>query len=223
MAVDLILNRKTPGKIDVLELDATIREVEEYTNEVTEFPVETGYSITDHIIHKPEKLTIDGFITNTPISNTNTSNPNNISGEGNRVKYALETLLGLAGFDSSGVNAAVAKSVIPTPKIISVIMGLRTYNDMVIESLTVPRDKDTGETLRFTIALKRIIIVNTEYVKIVNTSELNGKAKNANKQSKETSKKGTQTPEKVDPVDNATKLSHISDYLGKVVWGIGAL
>jgi len=221
--IDLILNKKTPGKIDVIELDATIRETEEYTNEVTEFPIESGFTITDHVIHKPERVTIEGFITNTPVPNSITSVPILITGQGNRVKTALEKLLELAGFDSSGVNGSIAKAFIPTPHIVSVTMGLRVYNDMIIESISIPRDNSTGETLRFTVALKRVIIVKTDFVKIENTSELNGKAPNAVKQGSETSNKGSQTAEKVSPDDNKTKLFKIEELVGQVVWGIKQL
>jgi hypothetical protein len=221
--INLILNRKTPGKIDVLELDATLRETEDYQNEVTEFPVESGFTITDHVIHKPERLSIEGFVTNTPIPNSIVSAPLLITGQGNRVKYALETLLELAGFDSSGVNGTEAKAFIPTPHIISVEMGLRIYNDMIIESLSVPRDKDTGETLRFTIQLKRVIIVKTDFVKIENSSELNGKAKDAEKQATEKKNKGAQTAKKVDPVSNASLLSKIMDGIASIERSIGFL
>jgi hypothetical protein len=215
--INLILNKKIPGRISVLNLDATIRETEEYTNEVTEFPVESGFSISDHVIRKPERVTIEGFITNTPIPNSIVSAPLLIFGQGNRVKYALEKLLTFAGFDPSGVNSKHERGTAAAPQLIDVETGLRVYNDMIIESLSVPRDNGTGETLRFTVSLKKCIIVKTEFVKIQNTSELNGKAPNATKQAAETKNKGVETPKKI---DNLSTLAKVENWIGRL-WGIG--
>ena len=213
--INLILNRKVPGKIDIVELDATLRENEEYVNTVTEFPVEAGFAINDHIIHQPEKVTIEGFITNTPVPNSVTAAPLLTIGAGNRVTGAMEKLLELAGYDSSGVNGAGVKESIKPPKIIDIEMGLRVYHDMVIERLTIPRDNKTGETLSFTIEAKRIVIVQTEFALISNSSELNGKAKNAKKQTKSTAEKGVQQAKQA-TTDNKTLALKALQFVGQL-------
>ena len=67
MALELLFKRKSSGKIGALVLDATITESQSFRNEVTEFPVESGSKISDHVIQSPEEITIEGYVTNTPI------------------------------------------------------------------------------------------------------------------------------------------------------------
>jgi hypothetical protein len=49
-------------------LDATVKESFSAPSEVTQHPVEEGPDISDHIILRPQKLTIEGIITETPFS-----------------------------------------------------------------------------------------------------------------------------------------------------------
>jgi hypothetical protein len=80
---------------------------------------------------------------------------------------------------------------------------------MVITHITIPRDKDTGETLRFTCELRHIVTVNTDTVEMQNTSELNGKAVGAKKQATTEAKKGVQSSETA----SAAKQSSIAKTL----------
>ena len=47
-----------------LDLDVTQDEIHEWNNEVTQYPVEIGSPISDHIQLNPDNLTISGLITN---------------------------------------------------------------------------------------------------------------------------------------------------------------
>ena len=204
--INLILNRKIPGKIDVLDLDATIEETEEYINNVTEFPVETGFAISDHVVHQPEKVVIQGFITNSPIPNSLVPDQSSLAGQGNRVLFALEKLIELSGFDGSGVNGSSVSSTSPTAQLIDVQMGLRSYSGMIIERLTVPRDRNTGEALNFTIELRKLRIASTKMVKMQNVSELNRRAPNAETQGTPTANKDIQQATEATPDAKALLL-----------------
>ena len=50
-----------------VELDATIDESHEWKAEATSNPVEEGAPVTDHVIEQADKLSIKGFVTDTPI------------------------------------------------------------------------------------------------------------------------------------------------------------
>ena len=67
MALSTLIYKKEPGKIGTLELDVTISENHEYGSMVTEFPVEKGGNVSDHIINNPVILNMNGFITNSPV------------------------------------------------------------------------------------------------------------------------------------------------------------
>jgi len=155
----LILGRKSPGKIDQIQLDCVLRENHSFQNEVTNFPIEDGSQISDHIVRQPTRLTLDGFVTNSPVNLLGIAS-NLIKGLGReRVETALTELLVIqeGALDNAG-NI--------THKLITVATGLRTYNDMAMVSLNIPRDRTTGDTLRFTAEFVRVNIATSEIVPV---------------------------------------------------------
>ncbi len=190
--IDLMLNTKSPGKIDFFEFDATIHESHEYTNIVTEFPVEQGYNISDHVLRVPEKLTITGFVTNSPIPHSRGS-MNVLLDHSDRVNAALESLLQLSGFDPAGKLSSEVSNIRRVPQVVTVVTGLRSYANMVITNIVMTRDKDTGETLSPVIEMRRLIVALSETVIVQNVSELNGRAPRAPKMATKTLNKSVQT------------------------------
>jgi hypothetical protein len=147
----LTLVQRTPTTIDALELDASLTETHDVENEVTEHPVEAGYVITDHVRRKPQRVTIEGIVSNTPvISKAVRFATGGDSVEDGRAESAYATLMAI--FDSA--------------KVISIITGLKQYDNMVVESLRFPRDKNTGSTLRFTACCKEIRVAASQTVKV---------------------------------------------------------
>ena len=219
--ITLLLNKKKPGKIGVLELDATVHETHDYTNTLTEFPVEKGFNISDHVIRIPEKLTMEGFITNTPVPLSSNLKP--LKGEDaqvNRVESALEILLDLAGLPPASKNTDDVTTNALFPKVIDIVeTGLRQYKNMVITHITIPRDKDTGETLRFTCEMRHVITVLTETVTMQNTSELNGRAPNASKQATTESKKGNQNGTQPTEAKSSSILNNTFGWLNTFAHG----
>ena len=67
MAVATIIARKRPSSIAQIELDANLGEVHNFISQVSQFPVEVGSPITDHIFNQPVEVTLEGFITNSPV------------------------------------------------------------------------------------------------------------------------------------------------------------
>lgn len=58
-----------PAKIgDMLECDVILSRTTTFESEVTQFPVEDGFSISDHCIRKPMKLTLEVLFTPTPVT-----------------------------------------------------------------------------------------------------------------------------------------------------------
>lgn len=141
--------------IDSLVLDASIKEEHVSEVEVTDHAVEQGSAITDHARPKPRELTIEGVVSNTPLSNlqvsrattfegvafTSNTSANAVRGMPGNAETAYTTLLGLRG------------------KIVDVVTALETYTNMLMLSLKVPRDKDTGDVLKFEAKFKQVTIV----------------------------------------------------------------
>jgi hypothetical protein len=145
MALNIIFPAKSRAKFEGvanLELDASISESHSYTAEVTTNPVESGGEITDHVTIKPDQLTIEGFVTDTPV----------------KIFEGIQDLL-----QQKSGSGEVSKSAYETLKLLfeskqpfTVVTGLTTYSDMVLKRLSIPRDRSTGQTLRFTAELQQV-------------------------------------------------------------------
>lgn len=130
-----------------LDIDATVSQQHSGENEITEHPVENGTNIVDHVRVKPDKLTIECWVSDTPIS-----------GEASVPGSPLSSLAyqQLLAFKTDG-------------QLLTVTTTLRTYTSMVITSLSVPRDAKTGKALHFTCTFEQIITVSNQTVAISTT------------------------------------------------------
>lgn len=153
-----LIYQATKARIDTLELDASISEVHEIENEVTEHPVESGFQVTDNVRRKPLRVTIEGLVSNTPVVNGFVRAGQQLQG-----LYA-----GNSDVDAARAETAFStlQSIFDTQKIISVYTKLKQYDSMVIEKLRVPRDSKTGDALRFTAVCKEVRIVQAQTVQV---------------------------------------------------------
>jgi hypothetical protein len=141
MGINLISKSKH-GQIALLKLDAVEKEGHHSSVEATDSPVEEGVNITDHLRPKPDEVTIEGWVTNTPLPPP-----------GSQALFSP----GLAE------NAyADLLDLHDNPRLITVITSLRTYDDVALIDLQVPRDAKTGEAVHFTAQFKQIRIVRNE-------------------------------------------------------------
>jgi len=106
-----VLFGKRASKIGVLQLDATVSENHNYKNEVSQWPVENGDTIIDNIRLVPERVTINGLISGSPIDvrfqdvtnivdgNSNTSESRTVDRDdtNTRVESAQNLLLRISG------------------------------------------------------------------------------------------------------------------------------
>jgi len=180
--VELLFGRKEASKIRKvgssgsvwdLVFDATLSEQGEFTNRVTSFPVESGSFISDHVIHEPEEVVLEGLISNASINMFGKIAPNVDKGtviaperSSDPVLAAYLKLLEFAGYDHSvlqtsamGVqqNITISK-ILP---LVDILTEFRLYTDMALQKLSVPRKADTGEALIFTVGFKKVRRVNS--------------------------------------------------------------
>lgn len=145
----------TLANIEELVLDASISETHTFKNQVTNHPVEDGSMITDHAFTEPDSLQIEGFITNTPILVVNSPRVR-VGDEPNRVLVAFDVLFRIRN----------------DKELVTIVTGLRVYFDMMLTSLTIPRNKEVGkDTLRFTASFQQIQFVKSATVAIDKISE----------------------------------------------------
>ena len=116
-----------------LTLDACVKEEVQFDLEVTDHPVERGVNVTDHARPKPKEFTIEGVMTDTPPA-------------------------GARPFYHQGVFNDLL-DVQENAFLLTVYCDLGTWNNLVLYSLKAPRDKETGESLRFEGKLKQVRFV----------------------------------------------------------------
>jgi hypothetical protein len=197
MALSILNNRREPNKIQDLIIDTSISEDHVYTNRVTDNTIEDGTTVSDHIVRDPEQLTINGIVSNTPITLVQ-QGENNLVREDltNRVQVAHDLLLGYMGRSVPKQLGDIPEQQL-TPQLLDIVTGLRTYTDMAITSLSFPRSRVTGNSLRFNISFRKVKKATAEFAFIPKTSTQKGEAPGINEQAAKTAETGKDQPKNV--------------------------
>lgn len=142
-----------------LVFDACLSENHSASSTITSHPVESGANVTDHVHNNPDVVTITGLVTNTPIRfpeglpavPVGQSFANLVNDVSNDLsKNAYDKLLALKNNKS----------------LIKIATTLRTYENMLIESFEVSRDKETADALAFTMRLQQVRFVKTNTIEL---------------------------------------------------------
>ena len=164
MALSLLfdfIRGKRNSMIGTLELDAMISETHEIQNDISQFPIEDGGNISDHFQRNPRRITIEGFVTNTPVKLFGVLDLSGFTSPfEDNVQMALEYLEKISGRPKN-----IDQSY-PDPELVTIVTGLKVYQNMMIERLTIPRDRTTGQALRFLCELVEVRTVNSQTVQI---------------------------------------------------------
>lgn len=150
-----------PVLIAGFAIDAVLNETHTSNSEATEFPVESGADLTDHIRRLPKEVSIEGIVSDTPIG----------------------TMALLRDLDG-GVTDLNGEPVLPSDQAIAHLerieerrlpitiqtglgarkgrSGGKVYERMAMTELEIPRDPATGNALRFTAKFRQITIVTNE-------------------------------------------------------------
>lgn len=150
-------------KISNLAIDCVHSEVVGYTNAITDHPVETKSSISDHIYSEPITITIDGTITDASLK---------IFGivetplQKNSVNSLLNNVKKLLPFNDAEKPSQVAfkilETICSTKQLVNVVTKQKMYKNMAIEDLSITNDDTTGHRLHFSCALKQLILANVQ-------------------------------------------------------------
>lgn len=142
-----------PGR-GVVEIDALTQVTHQADVEVTEHPVEVGANISDHARLKPETVTLVGLVSNTSIG---TQIRRTISVDGG-IDFTSSVLENVPAGAPGRAEESYAKlrAIKDARQFVQVLTELRTYKNMMLISLTVPREPTTGDALRFTAVFKEI-------------------------------------------------------------------
>lgn len=165
------------GQIGLLLIDARIAENHGRSAQVTDYEIEDGTVISDHIKLDPLTLSIQGFISDAPAEYLGIRSLGGASQGVIGSIFPNQALLNQANPEQEGTvpngenrNPVDSWTYLHdvwrkrTP--ISVITSLQLYKNMVITSLSAPRSVEIGKSLEFNAELREVRIVRSATVTI---------------------------------------------------------
>lgn len=124
--------------------DASVVENHSQNATVTKYPVETGSDIADHIRVEPLSFTMTGAVSNTPIIPLAS-----LTAQGDRrAENAFEKLREL---QEKGA-------------LLTVTTTLRTYKNMVLTAISVPRDASRGNIVEAALTFEEMVTAKADLV-----------------------------------------------------------
>jgi len=154
-----ILLGRTEGGVEIagFELDATLREGHERSSRVTESAIEDGTIVQDHVVREPERVTVEGYVTDTPIVPL---------GIDLRADADLDTPQAARGRFGGTSNAfEVLDELHRRGEPIDINTRWQPYTDMVITRLDLPRRRDAAG-LKFTLEAVKVRFVQVEFTEV---------------------------------------------------------
>jgi hypothetical protein len=179
------LLRPDNGNVIVI-FDASLSESYATTVTPTSMPVEGGETITDHLVREPIEISFTGIISDAPLGSQD-----QILTEG--ATTALSSLVPPLGVAAAGVGLAAASAIAGAPSksmaayqtlvlaqqgiidpkkpaarpaLVTVKTAVGTWRNMVIKSLTAPRDASSGASLTFNITFTQVEIVTPQVAEV---------------------------------------------------------
>lgn len=144
-----------PVSINGIEFDALISESRTLESTVPEYPVESGFSVSDSIILNSEKLEMTLYLTNSPVTWKR-----RFGSDPKRVENVLKQLEELY--------------FRKTP--VTVITTDATYTDMAISNLTLSKSVDEGYAREIPISFQKVRITNAKTTSIPASYGKSGKS-----------------------------------------------
>lgn len=141
-SASLIFSKGVPKSIGGITIDAYIQEGHRKVANVTNYPIEDGSFIADHVIQRPDVVNIQGLVSKSILGSSAASN--------SRILDTYETLVFLKELG------------LP----ITVVTGLKVYEDMVITNLDINRTARNGQSLPFRMTVQKITIVQSQTAQI---------------------------------------------------------
>jgi hypothetical protein len=143
--LSLIYSTERRLKIGTLEVDVSESESHQSSLAITQNPVEDGVDITDHMQRLPERLTINGIVSDTPI------------------KF-FQGLRSLGGSKRTEIAYVALKQIQEEKTLVDISTGFKQYFSMALTELTVPRDVSQGSLMRFSATFVEVVTVESEEV-----------------------------------------------------------
>ena len=162
---------------ELLKIDATRAEEHSFRAKATQHEVEDGSNISDHVIKTGRIVTLDGIISDDPITVAAAA----VGNIGGIVGSLVE---GFGGAVATGAVSKLGSELIangskPSKDAIDILEGIyelslplmmttsiKTYTNMVMESLNIPRNSRNANALEFKATFKEVRIIESEVADI---------------------------------------------------------
>lgn len=152
------------------EFDASIEEEHKVSVDVTDHPVESGAQVSDHKVKRPNELTVRAIVTTTP--------------------PLLGAFLRIPNVSTRDVDTwTLLNELAEGKELLTVITTLKTYDNMTIKEMSVPRTAALGNSLEVSITFRELFTV--ESAEVVAPEEKTGSAKGKKKTGDGASKAAT--------------------------------
>jgi hypothetical protein len=131
-----------------LPVDAIITEAFAKTTEPTNSPVEDGSDVSDHVVLKPDKLTLECVVSDTPVS----------------------LLAALGSFASRGKTSPVLdcitflNALVESRQLFDFVGSMQYYKGYVMTSWVPIKNSKLGSSIEFTCQMQKLRIVNSSIV-----------------------------------------------------------
>jgi len=133
--VDLAIDTTTTQSINEIRFHAVMVEEHSAQTQITKFPVQNGFEISNHAIKKNRKVTIEGIFTNTLLKDTD------------QIKYSE---------NDSKTMFEVLESLVQASAICEVITNLGIYTPVVFTTFKTKQEAGMVDAMRFTISGEEI-------------------------------------------------------------------
>ena len=148
---EIAFQYQAPQKmIGTFVVDAFIAERYQFSNSVTDIPVEDGSNIADHIVEEQDVISVEAFIGSTAfeVVTIDGSVVSNLQAPDRMARVRLAYL--------------ELKKLAKEKKTVDVVLGLETFTDMAITSFSIDRDVETGANLPFSMEFRKIKIIKSD-------------------------------------------------------------
>ena len=137
--------KKKPVSVWGIEFDALIDESKSMTSTIPEYPVESGFPVSDTIINDPIQISLNLFISNTPVTWLFRHGSSN-----DRVRRICEMI------EQKWYNKTLTK----------IVTSDTTYTNMGITSISIKKSADHGYAREVAITAKKVRITKRKTVTV---------------------------------------------------------
>lgn len=156
----------TDGDKVIIACDCVTNEEHSMVAEATQYEIEDGSNLNDHIINHGKTIKIEGIVSDDPLTYLQTNILDRTISS-----ITPEILRSKLNFSLSGENGKPSKEafdqlekIYDEKRPINIITGLKRYENCAMESLIIPRDQNTVRALKFTAIFRQMNIISTKKV-----------------------------------------------------------